>query len=303
MGQGQAAADPAGSRRGARVDAAQAGSTTPAYIRQSRALIITRLEEEVAEARARLDRSLRKFQAADHPVVIRAQETLDALVQRLDRIDRVLVDVVETYPTMVDFSGGPAGADSDGQTRVGTSWNNVKHARWFEGQNGMNNQQRPGAHRMTAGRKIRLIFRGRASHQSTIREPQGATRVLRVTRQTAIRKPDNKGKVSRPMHGTTARSPDRMANSNPATHRRTMRTKARRVRVSRQGANRAIRANARKATESRRTTKVRRARKSGKGAKRAIRANARKATVSRGTHGHRTGSTTTRKIQGTAPAL
>ena len=29
--------------------------------------------------------------------------------QRLDRIDRVLVDVVETYPTMVDFSGGPAG--------------------------------------------------------------------------------------------------------------------------------------------------------------------------------------------------
>ena len=111
---------------------------------RNHALIVTRLEEEVAEARARLDRTMRKFPSSDDPAVVRARETLEGLVQRLDRIDRVLVDVVETYPTMVDFSGGPAGADSDGQTRVGASWNNVKHARWFEGQNGMNNQQRPG---------------------------------------------------------------------------------------------------------------------------------------------------------------
>ncbi len=49
-----------------------AASTTPAYIRQSRALILTRLEEEVTEARARLDRTLKRFQSPDHPAVIRA---------------------------------------------------------------------------------------------------------------------------------------------------------------------------------------------------------------------------------------
>ncbi len=84
----------------------QAAAGTPAYIRQSRALIITRLEEEVAEAKARLDRTLKKFQSPDHPAVVRARETHEALAQRLERIDRILVDVVETYPTMVDFSGG-----------------------------------------------------------------------------------------------------------------------------------------------------------------------------------------------------
>jgi RNA polymerase sigma factor (sigma-70 family) len=83
-----------------------AHAPAPAYITQSRALILTRLEEEVTEARARLERTLRKFPSPDDPAAVRARETLDALVQRLDRIDRVLVDVVETYPTMVDFSRG-----------------------------------------------------------------------------------------------------------------------------------------------------------------------------------------------------
>ena len=85
-----------------------AQAPAPAYITQSRAMIITRLEEEVAEARARLDRSLRKFRSPDNPAVVRARKTFEELVQRLDRIDRVLVDVVETYPTMFDFSRGPS---------------------------------------------------------------------------------------------------------------------------------------------------------------------------------------------------
>ena len=74
-------------------------------------MILTRLEDEVVEARAQLDRTLRKFRTQDDSAVVRARETLEALEQRLDRIDRVLVDVVETYPTMVDFSGGPANDD------------------------------------------------------------------------------------------------------------------------------------------------------------------------------------------------
>ena len=107
---------PAETRQPARGDSGKASMVAPSYIRQSRSLIITRLEEEAAEARARLDRTLKKFQSPDHPAVIRARETLDALVQRLDKIDRVLVDVVETYPTMVDFSGGPGGANANSQS-------------------------------------------------------------------------------------------------------------------------------------------------------------------------------------------
>ena len=49
-----------------------------------------------------------RFRSPDNPAVVRARKTLEDLQQRLDRIDRVLVDVVETYPTMVDFSRGPS---------------------------------------------------------------------------------------------------------------------------------------------------------------------------------------------------
>jgi len=109
---------PAESRRAPRVDPAPAPA--PAYITQSRAMIITRLEEEVAEARARLDRTLRKVRSPDDPAVVRASKTLEDLQQRLDRIDRVLVDVVETYPTMFDFSGGPSDSASSSQTAAGS---------------------------------------------------------------------------------------------------------------------------------------------------------------------------------------
>ena len=112
--QGPAAAE---SRRAPGVDSAPAPA--PAYITQSRAMIITRLEEEVAEARARLDRTLQHVRSPDDPAVVRARKTLDELQQRLDRIDRVLVDVVETYPTMFDFSGGPSDLASGSQPTDG----------------------------------------------------------------------------------------------------------------------------------------------------------------------------------------
>jgi RNA polymerase sigma factor (sigma-70 family) len=103
-------------RQGIGVGSAHAPA--PAYFTQSRAMILTRLEEEVEEARARLERTIRKFPSPDNPAAIRARDTLEALVQRLDRIDRVLVDVVETYPTMVDFSRGPSDAKVASQVGV-----------------------------------------------------------------------------------------------------------------------------------------------------------------------------------------
>ncbi len=126
--QGPASAD---SRQPGAADAAPA--STPVYIAQSRALIVTRLEEEVAEARARLDRTLAKFRSPEHPAVVRASETLEALVQRLDRIDRVLVDVVETYPTMVDFSGGPPHVDHNAQPEGGLLRDTVNAGSFLRG--------------------------------------------------------------------------------------------------------------------------------------------------------------------------
>jgi RNA polymerase sigma factor (sigma-70 family) len=105
------------SRRATGVDSALAPA--PAYITQSRAMIITRLEEEVAEARARLDRTHRQVLSPDDPALVRARKTFEDLQQRLDRIDRVFVDVVETYPTMFDFSGGPSDFASSDQPAAG----------------------------------------------------------------------------------------------------------------------------------------------------------------------------------------
>ena len=105
------------SRRAPGVDSSPAHA--PEYITQSRAMIITRLEEEVAEARARLDRTLRKVRSPEDPAVVHARKTFEDLQQRLDRIDRVLVDVVETYPTMFDFSGGPADFTSGSHPAAG----------------------------------------------------------------------------------------------------------------------------------------------------------------------------------------
>jgi hypothetical protein len=112
----------AGSRVEYGVDSPSAPA--PAYIKQSRVMIITRLEEEIAEARARLDRTLRKVQSPQDPAVVHARKTFEDLQQRLDRIDKVLVDVVETYPTMFDFSGGPSDFASNSQPAASSNQKN-----------------------------------------------------------------------------------------------------------------------------------------------------------------------------------
>jgi RNA polymerase sigma factor (sigma-70 family) len=86
--------------------------SAPAYITQSRAMIVTRLEEELALARARLDRTLGKVRSPDDPAAVHARNIVDALSGVLARIDAVLVDAVDAYPTMFDFSGGPAAVGS-----------------------------------------------------------------------------------------------------------------------------------------------------------------------------------------------
>jgi hypothetical protein len=82
--------------------------SAPSYIRQSRTMIITRLEQERRLAQAKLDRTLKRVRSANDPEVARAKRTVDALDHLIGRIDTLLVEAVEQYPTMFDFSGGPS---------------------------------------------------------------------------------------------------------------------------------------------------------------------------------------------------
>jgi RNA polymerase sigma factor (sigma-70 family) len=110
---------PSGAKDAARDQSGQspaAPESVPSYITQSRAMIVTRLEEELAQARARLDRTLNKVRSPDDPAAAHARKTVEALNQVLARIDTVLVDAVEAYPTMFDFSGGPGVVSSKNQS-------------------------------------------------------------------------------------------------------------------------------------------------------------------------------------------
>jgi len=97
------------SRDGRSGDSTSSADPVPAHITQSRVMIVTRLEDELAEARARLDRTRKRAgaHATTDPAVRHAQNTVDALDKVLARIDAVLVDAVDAYPTIFDFSRGP----------------------------------------------------------------------------------------------------------------------------------------------------------------------------------------------------
>jgi RNA polymerase sigma factor (sigma-70 family) len=103
-----AAADRPGTKRADIVRPAPENSATeaPAFIRQSRSMIITRVEQELAQANARLDRTLRRVGSPNDPAAVQGRKTVDEIEGLLARIDGVLVDAVDRFPTMFDFSGG-----------------------------------------------------------------------------------------------------------------------------------------------------------------------------------------------------
>jgi len=93
---------PSGSPR-----ALTAGSApAPAYIQQSRAMIIARLEQELHLAEQRLDRTIERVESPDDPEGVRARKTVEALSGLLARVDVALVAAVDQFPTMFDFTRG-----------------------------------------------------------------------------------------------------------------------------------------------------------------------------------------------------
>ncbi len=84
----------------------EGGSTkAPAFIRESRGMIVTRLEQELALAENRLERTLRRVASPNDPAAVQGRKTVDEIEGLLARIDGVLVDAVDRFPTMFDFSG------------------------------------------------------------------------------------------------------------------------------------------------------------------------------------------------------
>jgi hypothetical protein len=96
--------DPApGSSDTARARTAET-NVAPPYIRQSRKMIVERLEQELAAAKQRLERTARKVQSTTDPELLRARKTADTLAALLARIDEVLVDAVDQFATIFDFT-------------------------------------------------------------------------------------------------------------------------------------------------------------------------------------------------------
>ncbi len=90
-------------------------ASAPAYVRRSRTMIIERLERELERADGRLDLTVANVRSPNDPEVVRARKTVEALEGLLARVDAVLVEAVDDFPTIFDFTnaqtGPAAGAD------------------------------------------------------------------------------------------------------------------------------------------------------------------------------------------------
>ncbi len=110
MPQAQTNLPPSAALRGGRVsNPPPAPESAPLLITQSRATIVSILEEELAAARMQRDRALNRIGGHTDPAAIEAQKTVDALDQLVARIDDVLVEAVKAYPGMFDVSEGKSG--------------------------------------------------------------------------------------------------------------------------------------------------------------------------------------------------
>ena len=94
----------------------------PSYIRRSRTMIIERLEQELSLAEQRLDLTTANVRTPNDPEVVRARKTVETLAGLLKRVDGVLMEAVDEFPTIFDFSNAPvrrgAAADHPAEERA-----------------------------------------------------------------------------------------------------------------------------------------------------------------------------------------
>ncbi len=109
QGPGPGGGQPASQRRagganGPAQAAAPGSDPAPSYIRLSRKMIIERLESELSVAEIRLERTIQRVASPSDPEAVRARKTVEKLAGIMARIDTVLVEAVDEFPTSFDFS-------------------------------------------------------------------------------------------------------------------------------------------------------------------------------------------------------
>jgi RNA polymerase sigma factor (sigma-70 family) len=136
-----------------------APESAPALITQSRATIVSVLEEELASARMQRDRALNRIGGHTDPAAIEAQKTVDALDQLVARIDEVLVDAVKAYPKMFDVSEGPAPVSSQNQSedQQGKSGNSNSKPEQAGGKSGAQEPKNQGQPREESNRSEQAV--------------------------------------------------------------------------------------------------------------------------------------------------
>ena len=105
---------PAGPARGPRRSAPTAEATgkhpaghrgAPAYVRRSRTMIVERLEQELNRTEGQLAEVTARTRSAENDAVaLHLRKTVAKLAGLLDRIDPVLADAVNEFPTIFDFT-------------------------------------------------------------------------------------------------------------------------------------------------------------------------------------------------------
>ena len=97
---------PAGTGRAAGAPVAPA----TAQFKESRRMMIARLESETEKAKEILVRTLEPHGSQDAPAVVRARKTVEEFENLLARIDSVFVDAVRLHPEIFDLSREPSEA-------------------------------------------------------------------------------------------------------------------------------------------------------------------------------------------------
>jgi hypothetical protein len=77
-------------------------------------MIIERLEHELALAQVRLDRTNRRVASTNDAEAVRARKTVERLAELIARVDTVLVEAVDQFPTIFDFSAAPTDRSAPG---------------------------------------------------------------------------------------------------------------------------------------------------------------------------------------------
>jgi RNA polymerase sigma factor (sigma-70 family) len=117
-GEAEPGPGPKGNQPPPRAASADDSSKVPRHVSQSREIVLRRLEEKADKARSRFDRIAgagpdRKVSADDQRTI---QEFRD-LQARLDKIDRILYNAIETHPALFDgFEAPPTENDADVQS-------------------------------------------------------------------------------------------------------------------------------------------------------------------------------------------